>query len=151
MSYMQWGPSLSIGIEVIDEQHKQIVEYINKLDSAILDNDNQAIRHVLDELVDYTMTHFAFEESLLQKGGYPHFDAHKQVHETFKKSITEYVEQFEQGEAVGRKLLSMLRVWLTNHIKRDDMDYGPWAMQAIGEKSPQQQSWLNKTLKSFFG
>ena len=151
MSFMHWNSSLSIGIEVIDEQHKQIVSYINELDTAIRDKDDKGIKHVLDELIDYTMTHFAFEENLLQKGGYPHFDAHKQVHETFKKRIEEYVTQFEQGEAVGRKLLSMLRVWLTNHIKRDDMDYGPWATQALGEGKPEHQGWLDKTLKSIFG
>ncbi|MDH5572089.1 MAG: bacteriohemerythrin [Gammaproteobacteria bacterium] len=150
MSYMHWDSSLSIGIDIIDEQHKQIVDYINKLDTAIKEHDNHAVKYVLDELVNYTRSHFYFEESLMEKGNYPHFAAHKQVHESFTNRINEYVEKFEHGAEVGRKLLPILRIWLTSHIKRDDKDYGPWATEALEKGDFGHQDWLNKSLSSFF-
>lgn len=151
MFFIQWNSSLDTGIEVIDNQHKRIVEYINELYTAVKEHDEVGIKHVLDELVDYTLTHFTFEENLMEKANYPYLEAHKQVHKSLIKRVEGYIKEFEQGqgEEVGRELLSVLRIWLTNHIKLDDMDYGTWVKQVTETK--QHQSWLSKKLEAMFG
>ena len=67
----QWDESLSVGINVIDAQHKRIVQYINELATARDNGDRATIGKVLDGMIDYTVTHFAFEESLMERAGYP--------------------------------------------------------------------------------
>lgn len=63
---MQWLSEYNTGIEVIDEQPKRIVENINVLET-VLDNPHYERFHVYDvlnDIIDYTQSHFAFEESL---------------------------------------------------------------------------------------
>ena len=145
MAYWTWEPSLSVGIDVIDNQHRRIVDYINILDVAIHRHDAAKVGEVIEEMIDYTVTHFAFEEAMMEKAGYPFLDAHKVVHKGFARQIRQYQEQHNNGEDVARKLIGDLRIWLTNHIKKDDHDYAP-AVHTVLEGG-----WVSKTLKMFFG
>ncbi len=147
MSYWSWDPSLSVGVDVIDGQHRRIIDYINELDAANLARDKSKITEVLQGLVDYTITHFSFEEDLMLRAGYPLSDSHKKVHEAFIAHIHKYVEQHEQGVDISRQLMSELQIWLTNHIKNDDQDYSPYVKKSLNK----QQSWIGKTLKKMFG
>jgi len=118
-----WSADLDTNIEIIDKQHRRIVDYINDLETANASGDKAAIGHVLEDLVDYTMSHFAFEESLQEEAGYKFAKPHKKVHELFVRRVNEYVERFKLGEDVADSLHQMLISWLINHIKRDDADY----------------------------
>jgi hemerythrin len=129
MTYMQWSIVLDTGISVIDKQHRRIVEYINTLYDAHQAADNKDTAPILGELIDYTMTHFAFEESLMEEGGYPYLKAHKRVHHLFTKKVGEYVARAKAGEDVTAELLEMLKRWLFSHIKNDDADYVESAKQ----------------------
>lgn len=123
MSYWSWDSSLSVGIDVIDAQHRRIVEYMNELHIAHLEKDREKVSQVLIGLRDYTVTHFMFEEDLMESAGYPLAESHKKVHDSFTAHINKFVEQHESGKDITRKLMSMLQIWLTNHIKKDDKDY----------------------------
>ncbi|MDF1587962.1 MAG: bacteriohemerythrin [Gammaproteobacteria bacterium] len=118
-----WDNSLEIGIKVIDQQHMRIVEFINELEQAKKNNDQQAIADVLNDCVDYTLSHFAFEESLQEEAGYKFCKPHKKVHDLFTRRIQEYLERFELGEDITTELHTMLSRWIINHIKHDDADY----------------------------
>jgi hemerythrin len=123
MTYMQWSAVLDTGINIVDKQHRRIVDYINTLYDAHQAADGSDTGPILGELVDYTMTHFAFEESLMEEGGYPYLKAHRRVHQLFTKKVGEYVARAKAGEDVTGELLEMLKRWLLSHIKNDDADY----------------------------
>lgn len=120
---ISWTTDLDTGIEVIDKQHRRIVDYINDLETAHKTKDRDAVNHVLDDLVDYTMSHFAFEESLQEEAGYKFAKPHKRVHELFVRRVNDYIDRFRLGEDVAESLHQMLTSWLINHIRRDDADY----------------------------
>lgn len=145
MSYWTWSPSLSVGIDVIDGQHRRIIDYLNELDTVRRSNDRDKVYGVLLGMVDYTRTHFAFEEDLMRQAGYPLTEAHKRVHDAFMSHIDNYVAQHESGKDVTRKLTSELQIWLTNHIQNDDRDYARVAGKFMNK------GWLSKTLSRFFG
>ena len=90
MAFMEWDPSLDTGIEVIDEQHKGIVKFINELHDAAATSDRDKISHVLDGLINYTVSHFAFEEDMLEQHKYHLINAHKKVHQAFIDRINKY-------------------------------------------------------------
>lgn len=120
---MQWLNEYELGIAPIDNQHKRIVEFISKLQEAIrMGNSGYAI-FVLDGLVDYTLTHFAYEEELQERAGYPFFKAHKRIHAIFVRRIASFRERTQAGEDVSAELLDLLETWLISHIKEDDRDY----------------------------
>lgn len=118
-----WTDDLDTRIDVIDKQHRRIVDYINDLEVAHTSGDKESVRRVLDDLIDYTMSHFAFEESLQEEAGYKYAKPHKKVHDLFIRRVNDYVERFKLGEDVTDSLHQMLTSWLINHIKRDDADY----------------------------
>ena len=154
MAYLHWSNELDTGIEVIDKQHRRIVDLINELNTANEGGDSSVINHVLGELVDYTLSHFSFEEELQEKANYPFYKAHKRVHEIFTKRVAEYQKRAAAGENVAPELLSMLKIWLVNHIKGDDADYVEAVVNSLGveiRKSDTSGGWLGNALKKFFG
>ena len=120
---IQWGAELNTGIPVIDKQHMRIVDFINELEEAQANKDKQKVKQVVDDCVDYTLSHFAFEESLMEEAGYPYFKPHKKVHDLFVRKVSEFQERLALGDDVADELHGMLARWLVNHIKRDDADY----------------------------
>ena len=140
MAYWEWSEELSVGIEEIDRQHKRIIEYINQLDLAIQDRNVAKIQDIMVGVTQYTLTHFQFEEDLMRKMEYPLIDIHQKTHDSFKNRMVEYQQRFSKGEDISRKLLSDLRIWLTNHIKKDDQDYAP-ELRKVDHKG-----WWDKAL-----
>ncbi len=151
MAYMQWTEDLETGIQVIDDQHKRIINYINELHHASETGNADEVKEVLEGLLDYTITHFQFEEELQAKAGYPFLKAHQRVHEIFMKRIATFRERADKGENIIPELLSMLKVWLSSHIKGDDRDYVESVKKITGSKETENAGWLNSTLKRLFG
>ena len=150
MTVLVWQPELNTGIDVIDQQHQRIVALINQLADAHTREDQAA---VLEELVDYTLSHFAFEEELMEEAGYPFSAAHKRVHEVFTKRVSEYRLRFEAGEDIVDDLRSMLSRWLFNHIRNDDKAYADSVKRHLNHfvREHQQGGWLSRTVKRLFG
>ncbi len=124
MAKLVWNMDLNTGIEIIDKQHKALVDYINQLDDArISGHTKEAVAKVIDDLVDYAVSHFAFEESMQEEARYPYLKAHKRVHELFVKRVAEYQERFKQNEDISEELHKLMFNWLFTHIKHDDADY----------------------------
>ena len=73
--------------------------------------------------MDYTLSHFAFEETLMEDAGYQFSRAHKKIHELFIRRVSEYRVRFQAGEDVGDELKGLLSRWLFNHIRNDDAGY----------------------------
>jgi len=149
MAYFEWTRDLDTGISVIDNQHLRIADYINQLHTAIRTGDQDSIRDVLFETVDYTLTHFAFEESLMEEAAYPYIKVHKRVHAIFTKKVQDYVQRFESGEDIAEELLSTLRLWVMNHIRNDDAHYVSVVKGIVGEEK--KQGWLASAVQKFFG
>jgi hemerythrin len=118
-----WSADLNTGIDVIDQQHRRIVDFINDLEAAQVLGDQKKIQQVIYDCVDYTLSHFAFEEAMQEEAGYTYCKPHKKVHELFTRKVTEYQERMALGEDISEELHAMLARWLVNHIKRDDADY----------------------------
>lgn len=148
-NYLIWDSSLETGISIIDSQHRQIVEYINNLHSAVSTNDHNLSREVLDEVVNYTLTHFSFEEEMMEVAGYVHCEAHCRVHQAFMTKVSQYRIRLHNGEDVTRLLLSDLRIWLTNHIKNEDNDYAKTVNLYL--HGDDDVSWIKKSFIQLFG
>ncbi len=154
MSPLEWTEDLSVGVEVIDNQHKRIVQYINQLQQARETLDRHQVGAVLSELVDYTQSHFGFEEAMMEEAGYPYLNAHKRVHELFVKRVGGLVQRFELGDDVADELLKTLITWLLNHIRNEDADYSEAVQRNLGsahlDLSDKSGGWLHNALKRFF-
>jgi hemerythrin len=148
-----WSVELNTGIDVIDQQHMRIVDFINDLEAAQVLKDKAKVKQVIDDCVDYTLSHFAFEESLQEEAGYQYCKPHKKVHELFARKVSEYQERLNLGDDVADELHAMLARWLVNHIKRDDADYvGAVKANMIGViKEKEEKKETGGWFRRFFG
>ena len=68
MALFNWSEKFILGIPEIDQQHKQIVDLINKLsDLRNKEADNEGLDELINELISYTKTHLSYEENLLKQ------------------------------------------------------------------------------------
>ena len=127
MSEIKWDESLSIGVELIDEQHKKWIEHIHNVQAAIeARRGMQQVANTLDFLVDYTRFHFSTEEKSMSETGYPELDNHRARHEELKETLDDLVEDFRQEgvtEKISEAIGTFLGNWLRNHIRDVDQAF----------------------------
>ncbi len=131
MSFMQWNSNLELHIAEIDRQHQRLVELINHFDDAVqAQHGAEALGEVLKELLDYTYTHFTYEEGLLMKHGYPTYTAHKAEHGSLAEKVVFMQDMFKEGHPPdSAMLLEFLKVWLKEHILDQDKQYAPFLIE----------------------
>lgn len=130
MKRIDWTAKLDTGITVIDRQHRRIVDYINRLYEAHAQGSTrEATGRIIDELVDYTQTHFAFEETMLEDVGYDLLARHKEDHRQFIALVEDLRQRFRQHEETAVDLNHLMVGWLLNHILNEDSRYAPVVLQ----------------------
>ena len=115
-----WVGEFDTGISEIDEQHENILHYINQLAAS---KDRLALNRVLEDLVEYTTLHFKFERQVLQREGLEFATVHKFDHVKFIEHLNSFALRHDQGEDVIDDLYIMLSTWFINHLKRDHAAY----------------------------
>ncbi|MHA1963380.1 MAG: bacteriohemerythrin [Candidatus Thorarchaeota archaeon] len=124
MAEIKWDDSLSVGVDLIDEQHKMLIQRIKDLSEAVTSSRGSTqLSKTLGFMIDYTEFHFSTEEKHMTNLGYPGFDAHKQQHEEFKSTLNEMVLEFEEDGAttqLSEWINNYLINWLVKHIKSID-------------------------------
>lgn len=128
---MPWTPNLSVGVEMIDDQHKMWFEKAEKLfDAGKNHQAKEYIGELLTFLDDYTKKHFADEEKYMLSIHYPEYEAQKKAHTTFIAELAKLRNDFDTS---GGSLMVILNAnqmvvdWLTKHISNMDKKIGEFA------------------------
>lgn len=125
---MEWTPDLTVGVQMIDEQHKELIRRMNAFFDAMKSGDKQQkVLEILDFLEQYVVSHFSDEEKLQLSSGYPLYREHKKLHTDFiadVKQIRTDIETRGFTAATASLVGSTLVSWLTLHIKKTDKGLG---------------------------
>ncbi len=128
MVSIQWNPSLAVGVDLIDEQHKMLLDKMNDISRAVeMNRGVPKIIKTLDFMIEYTDFHFGTEERHMQALDYPGYEAHRRQHEEFKAMVKNLEEDFlEEGvtESLAEAINTFLFNWLVTHIKGIDGQFG---------------------------
>jgi hemerythrin-like metal-binding protein len=126
--YIEWKDEYSVGIDSIDQQHKKLLNLINQLQTAVdYSTGEQFEREALDELVDYTKTHFTYEEGLMRDNDYPDFEAHKRQHVVMFDKVREVLADYEKDhDTAMANAAEFLKDWLIKHINGTDKQYSSY-------------------------
>jgi hemerythrin len=139
MQKITWDNSLSVKIELIDEQHKMLIQRLNEMSEAIEQNRGiEKIMKTLGFMIDYTDFHFSTEEKHMTEQNYPAKAVHHDQHEEFKTVLNNLIEDFEEEgatKALATSIDTFLVNWLINHIKGSDVEFGKF-LNEIGFVSP---------------
>ena len=136
MSLMDWNDRLSVGVAMIDTDHKHLISLVNQLHDAVrAGHAKEVLGKVLDELIGYTKSHFAREEVEMTRTNYPGAAAHIAEHHALAKQVLEVQAQYKAGNqaVLSMQVMAFLRDWLLKHISGTDMKLGGW-LQAKGYK-----------------
>ncbi|MFZ5570308.1 MAG: bacteriohemerythrin [Thermodesulfobacteriota bacterium] len=127
---IQWSPEYSVGVGKMDDQHRKLVELINRLYDGLKSGKAQSsLGGILDELVEYTQTHFAEEEAILRVKRYPGLERQQEMHAHFVERISDMRARFQAGTSLGVEAMNFLKGWLIHHIQDVDRQYGPFLNQ----------------------
>lgn len=124
-----WRPELSVGNEIIDDDHKALIEVINKYQGAVDSMDHEAIKEVFEELFKYTEEHFEREEKLQQAVHYPYYRSHQELHRQLINKLVDINEAFlneTQQNGSFEMTRQLLRRWLIDHIIKEDLKMAPY-------------------------
>jgi len=125
---VRWTPDLAVGVEVIDNQHKELFNRVDRLlEASTQGQGREEIGKLVQFLSNYVVTHFGTEEKAMVKHGYGGITAHKAEHMAFLKDFGELAKSYEtQGASTALVLAVQRRVvdWLNNHIRRSDKALG---------------------------
>jgi hemerythrin-like metal-binding protein len=123
---MEWYDSYSIGVKEVDDQHKELVAMITKLQSSLSSGGSSVeIIEALKFLVNYTKLHFATEEDVMRRIGYDEFENHQNIHKRLVGQVGEILINLKKGKSVDiYEMIDFLTNWLINHIRDEDQKIG---------------------------
>ncbi|MGR9115181.1 MAG: bacteriohemerythrin [Gammaproteobacteria bacterium] len=139
MTILTWNKQLTLGIEVVDKQHKHLVNLINRLDEAVaLGHDKKSMTAIVNELLDYTVYHFRHEEILMQRSGYDAqlFAKHQAEHLNFIEKVQQaHSEAIKDPSTITEELMDFLVEWLSHHILNVDRHMADSLLQGVNGAS----------------
>merc|ERR1711941_18556 len=119
---IDWDETMSVGVEEIDIQHRQLILLVNESYEALQRHDEDKIPALLKKMKDYAAVHFEAEEAYMKRNNYPGLEAHKLKHVRFKKDVEEFQQKKHEKTNLS-KLFVYLSRWLTRHIMDEDKRY----------------------------
>ncbi len=125
---MPWHPSLSVGIELIDEQHKEWFNRAERLfDAGKKGQAKEYIGELLEFLDSYTKKHFADEERYMRQLNYPGLEEQKKAHAAFIAQLAKLQKDYDASGGSISVIINANRIvidWLTKHISNMDRQIG---------------------------
>ncbi len=120
-----WNKNFECGIEIIDQQHKRLVELLNSLVSHIaFQSEALTLGKIFESITEYVQFHFTTEEEIWRD----HFEDdawakwHRQSHEDFIGEVTR-ISHEKSNKSHDETLLGIVRFlthWLAYHILDSD-------------------------------
>jgi len=128
LSLIEWDPTFSVNVEIIDEQHKMLVKMINELYEAMLSQkEHEELSKLINQMSVYAAMHFAREEHYFDTLGYQEAEEHKNEHLYFEEKVSQFENDFNSGKQnLTNDIMVFLSNWLTDHIKGRDKRFGPF-------------------------
>ncbi len=131
-----WPEDLTLGIALLDAQHRELYERVNALLEAMHAGRHGDVGSLLHYLHDYAREHFRAEEELMRAQGYPQAERHAELHLSFAAALEERMQDFRERGPTASLAVDMsawLTDWLRDHLRRADVEMGRW-VKAQGEK-----------------
>ncbi|QAT49279.1 bacteriohemerythrin [Caproiciproducens sp. NJN-50] len=130
---MMWNDNLKIGVSLIDSEHKELCDRIDRLLAACSQGRGKdELVGTIEFLESYTIKHFSDEEKLQRASAYPKVAEHKKLHEFFTGKIAELKNDVQNNGAniaTISKTNYFLMDWLLNHIQKVDSELAQYIKQ----------------------
>jgi hemerythrin len=121
-----WREQLSVGNNVIDADHKFLIEIINQAEHSLKAKNKAELSQALESLSKYSKMHFDREEKIADAAGYSQVPHLSESHHDLLKQLDQVRGEID---AMGQEWSSetidhftnFLRGWLINHVIKEDL------------------------------
>ena len=130
--FFEWQNEWTLGIEIIDRQHRQLAVLLNKIVELYLKNGGQTgseqrsnqLHEQLKIFYEKVREHFNDEEDLMLKANYPGHTEHARDHLMLLAELTHYIRHIEEGlNNINIGTLDSLKIWFISHIISSDKEF----------------------------
>lgn len=123
---MPFTPEMSVKVRLFDQEHKKLIELTEALLASLKEGKGRvSVTRLLEELEQYTKSHFVNEEDLMQKYNYTGYLQQKRQHEEFISKVAELKISYRNGNnKVPEQAFNILYAWISHHILKVDAEYG---------------------------
>ena len=125
---LNWSGELSVGVESMDREHRELALAINELHEAVvIDNQQGLTGPLLRKVVEGTRAHFSSEESLMAANQYPGLALHVFKHQYLLEQLEALLARFNRGGfKLNEHTVIFLRDWFKTHIQKEDAQFAVW-------------------------
>jgi hemerythrin len=131
-----WSDVYKTGIDLIDNQHKELVNLTNELYRACFSTSDvlqSVFKEAMSRMVEYVKFHFSAEVELLARINFPDLAEHKKQHAELVTKILEAAKDHSDGKKfVPNAFVRTLKDWIFSHIAVYDKNY---ALYVSAQKS----------------
>lgn len=133
---LKFEPNMSVGIDILDDQHKTLIAALNRLMDALWDGKGkEEVCNSIKFLMDYTVTHFADEEEWMERYDFPELDGHRLLHRQFADRVQALAKSCSDGKITSDLAITTFYDtwdWLKAHILKMDKRYGKFITERMG-------------------
>jgi len=125
MELIAWSENHSVKVQEIDDQHKKLIETVNKLyEHMKKGKGGQVLEETIDGLVEYTKYHFETEEKYMLEFKFDGYEDHKKEHDEFSEKVNDYYAKHKSGEKLlTSDICVFIFNWIKNHMEVVDSQY----------------------------
>lgn len=128
--HLQWSEAYECGESTIDEQHRELFTLANATLDATLNHDEGALQQ-LERFIHHVQEHFADEEALLAKVGYPELERHRRIHAGLLQEATRLHQRTVEGSSTLGELVEFLGTHVVaRHLMVADRQFFPWILNS---------------------
>ena len=126
----EWSDDLSVGVERVDAQHRELIARTNALLEALPAGSGPASQAAMETLLylsSYVEEHFGDEERFMAEVGFPDLTTHRIEHQRFRESLGVLVRRFSLGgidDVLRRGIEEEVCGWIVRHVLGTDRAIG---------------------------
>ena len=125
--HIKWSDKYSMGIKLIDDQHKGLLDFVNELFSHVTGNEEEERVYfdgVIQQALEYVSNHFVTEEECMRAENFPDYTKHQMAHNEFKLAVIKSANGFNAGEVLAlMDFARFLENWIITHVAGMDKEY----------------------------
>ena len=138
-NYVNWSDSYSMGVKIIDDQHKGLLDFVNEIYDHATGNEEEELawfKEVIQQAVQYIKEHFTTEEKYMKATRFPGYAEHKKTHDEFTLTVIKCVLDFQAGKRlVLEKFAYYLKNWVLTHVAVMDKQYSDYFKKIATRKA----------------
>ena len=134
---IQWSDRFVTGNAMVDQQHQALFAAINDFDDAVRAGAAPEVSRALEFLSAYAQEHFASEESLMLKAGFPRLSLHVLEHSGLVQRVKfiQEIRATDPSQVPVEGVSRFMADWLVNHILGWDMELFEFLRQQAAVES----------------